>query len=204
MKNFKHILASILLTVSVFATITYTSCNGDKCGNVECKNGGSCNDGSCTCPTGYKGDLCEIPPGFCDLYQCQNGGTCENGACTCLAGYEGVTCENEVRAKFIGTYTCVDKVTGSPMTVSYVTQIQAGDQLAQVRILNFANQFTQPVIATVSGKSVSVDLQSPDGNGKTIQAAATINPNDGSLEWIYQIKNSSNVTIDCEGVWDKN
>lgn len=205
MKNFKYILFTALLALCAFSITTYTSCNSNKCKNIECKNGGTCNDGNCTCPSGYKGDLCEIPPGFCDLYQCQNGGTCVNGGCTCPAGYEGTVCETETRTKFISNYICQDKVTGSPVIFQYTAQIIAGTQLNQIKILNFGNgQFTQPVTGNVIGNSVVVPVQIPDGNGKSVQASATLSPDGLSIDWIYQIKTASNVTTDYEGVWGQN
>jgi hypothetical protein len=205
MKNFKYIFFTALLALCAFSVITYTSCKRDKCKTVACKNGGACNDGDCTCPSGYKGDFCEIPPGFCDLYQCQNGGTCENGGCTCPAGYEGTVCEIETRNKFTGNYICLDKITGAPATFQYTTQILEGDQLNQVKITNFGNgQFTHPVIANVSGNSLVIPYQEPDDNGKSVQATAILSPDGLSIDWIYRIRTASGVTTDYEGVWGKN
>ena len=66
----------LFLLVSVFWTVTVTSCKEDKCGSQYCLNGGSCNSetGNCQCPQGYEGEHCETKvtnPG----YVCQSG-TC--------------------------------------------------------------------------------------------------------------------------------
>lgn len=61
MKNLKTILLASVLTVGVFSSTLFTSCNQDKCKNVTCNNGGVCNetDGSCTCAAGFEGTNCE-------------------------------------------------------------------------------------------------------------------------------------------------
>jgi hypothetical protein len=56
---FKAILVSALATFSVFTSITYISCNRDKCKSVVCGHGGVCNSGACVCPSGYEGSNCE-------------------------------------------------------------------------------------------------------------------------------------------------
>ena len=61
MKNLKSILMASFLTVGIFSTALFTSCNQDKCKDTVCKNGGTCNetDGSCNCPVGYEGSNCD-------------------------------------------------------------------------------------------------------------------------------------------------
>ena len=56
---FKTILISALAAFSVFSSITYISCNRDKCKTIVCANGGVCNSGTCVCPSGYQGSNCE-------------------------------------------------------------------------------------------------------------------------------------------------
>jgi hypothetical protein len=61
MKSTRNIILSALLTIAAFGTITYTSCNKDKCKDVVCSNGGTCDTetGNCMCATGYEGTTCE-------------------------------------------------------------------------------------------------------------------------------------------------
>lgn len=59
MKNIKSILIASFLTVGIFSSAVFTSCNQDKCKDVVCQHGGTCTDGSCTCPSGYEGANCQ-------------------------------------------------------------------------------------------------------------------------------------------------
>ncbi len=61
MKNLKSLLMASFLTVGIFSTTLFVSCNGDKCKDVVCNNGGTCNesDGSCNCAVGYEGANCD-------------------------------------------------------------------------------------------------------------------------------------------------
>lgn len=61
MKNLKSLFLASFLTVGIFSTTLFVSCNGDKCKDVMCSNGGTCNesDGSCNCAVGYEGENCE-------------------------------------------------------------------------------------------------------------------------------------------------
>ena len=59
MKNLKSILLASLLTVGLFSSVVFTSCDQDACKDIICANGGVCTDGSCACPSGYEGTLCE-------------------------------------------------------------------------------------------------------------------------------------------------
>ncbi len=57
--RFKTILLSALGALTVFAAVTISSCNNDKCKAIVCAYGGVCTDGACICPSGYEGPQCE-------------------------------------------------------------------------------------------------------------------------------------------------
>ncbi len=61
MKNLKSLFLASFLTVGIFSTTLFVSCNGDKCKDVACNNGGTCNesDGSCNCAVGFEGENCD-------------------------------------------------------------------------------------------------------------------------------------------------
>ncbi len=103
MKKLFNLLLPIMLSVSIFATVTYSACKQDKCKDITCKNGGSCSDGKCICHDGYSGSLCEtIDP--CKDVVCLNNGQCDNGDCDCTFEYEGDSCQNEIRANYTKIY----------------------------------------------------------------------------------------------------
>ena len=55
----KTIFFAVFVTVATFFSVTYFSCNRDKCKTIICANNGVCNDGNCICPSGYEGPNCE-------------------------------------------------------------------------------------------------------------------------------------------------
>jgi len=59
MKSIKHIALSIVLTLSVFGAVLYTSCSKSACKAVTCLNNGTCSGGTCVCPSGIGGNNCE-------------------------------------------------------------------------------------------------------------------------------------------------
>lgn len=55
----RNIILTVLLTVSAFALVVYTSCSTkDKCDSITCVYG-TCSEGVCTCYSGYTGTLCD-------------------------------------------------------------------------------------------------------------------------------------------------
>ncbi len=55
----KNILLTALLTIALFAGVSYTACKKDRCQNVICLNLGQCDNGACLCPVGFEGDRCQ-------------------------------------------------------------------------------------------------------------------------------------------------
>ena len=60
MKHTKSVVLTIILVLSAFVAVIYSSCKKDKCKGVDCKNTSICKDGLCVCPTGYSGKFCEL------------------------------------------------------------------------------------------------------------------------------------------------
>ena len=59
MKQAKLITLTLVIMVTAFCAVVYTSCTKDKCSGVSCLNGGYCNGGNCICPVGFVGFNCE-------------------------------------------------------------------------------------------------------------------------------------------------
>ena len=57
--SFKKILFAVFASAATFVSMTFVSCNRDKCKSVVCAHNGVCDGGACTCPSGYEGSNCE-------------------------------------------------------------------------------------------------------------------------------------------------
>ena len=60
MKPIKQIALGVLLTLSIFSAVIYSSCSKNECGAVTCLNKGVCVGGICKCTTGIYGANCEL------------------------------------------------------------------------------------------------------------------------------------------------
>uniref|UniRef100_A0A670HVK4 Slit homolog 1 protein n=1 Tax=Podarcis muralis TaxID=64176 RepID=A0A670HVK4_PODMU len=82
--------------------IIQAKCN--PCLSSPCQNRGTCQQDPldayrCICPSGYKGQNCELSVDGCSSRPCENGGTClshegseASFTCSCVDGFEGPTC----------------------------------------------------------------------------------------------------------------
>lgn len=140
----------------------------------------------------------------CKDVVCQNGGTCSEGTCTCVTGYEGTNCETAMRAKFVKTWSASDKEATTTTTVpTYISAIVAGSTVTDVKISNFSNAFfLADVLGTVSGNTITVASQQPDGDGYYITTGtATYDPTTKIITWSYTLKNPAGVEKSYAGSW---
>ena len=56
---FRKIVISALAVLTTVFSVTWLSCNRDKCKTIVCANKGVCSEGKCTCPAGFEGSNCE-------------------------------------------------------------------------------------------------------------------------------------------------
>jgi hypothetical protein len=104
-------------------------------------------------------------PDKCKSIVCAYGGVCNNGACSCVTGYEGTQCETVARNKFLGKWVVFEK--GSTTnSAQYELTVSEGQNVADVVITNFNNQFSVPVSGYI--RTDSIYLPSQTVNGKTI------------------------------------
>ena len=171
MRTIKRIALGAFLAISAFCAVLYTSCSKDACSGVTC----------------------------------QNGGTCSGGNCTCTTGYEGTSCETLSRTKFVKSWSASDLVSGSSTPISYTANIAAGagSDVTQVIIGNsFSDNFftVGPITATVSGNTITIPSQNPDGNKYSLSGTGTLANN--IITWSYTIKNdSTSVSEVYSGNW---
>ena len=86
----------------------------------------------------------------CKKITCYNGGFCNDGICSCQTGYEGDDCTMEVRAKFLGTYNVNDHCTITGDTTYTVNVAAAADEVLEVEIANFNNDFSNPITSVLN------------------------------------------------------
>lgn len=197
MRKIHSILLTTLLVFSVFSTITYTSCQQDKCKDITCLNGGGCAEGVCVCPTGYTGTLCQNAPAPdpCANVVCQNGGTCNNGSCACNTGYEGTNCQVLSREKFIGVYTGAEQCSIGSDTYS-MTIIAHSDNTK----LTLINLYNDNHVATCSITGSNLFTFSGMSGGITYSGTGSLSGNQISIS--YQISDG-NFTNSCTYVGTK-
>jgi len=130
-----------------------------------------------------------------------NGAACVDGACDCPSGYAGDSCNYEARSFFYGTYNVHDicSLTG----VSDYTVNISGDsgQLYKVNIANFANAFSNYVIATINGAQLNIAAQSPDNDGRIVSGSGTRSVN--TIQMSYSIAGSTGTNVCDQSTWEK-
>lgn len=162
----------LLMALGSMVVLSLASC--DPCSDVDCGDNGTCVEGDCECDEGFSGDACEIED-LCVTQdvECLNGGSCDDGVCTCVTGYEGDDCGTEMRAKFIATFS-VTEVCGSGSD-AYTSDITASSaDVSNVLISNVYNTFTNNVVATVDGMTLTIASQTPDNDGISIDGTGSI------------------------------
>jgi len=150
MKNLKTLLMASFLTVGIFSTVVYTSCNSDKCKDTVCNNGGTCNssDGSCNCASGWEGSNCQTQS-LSKILNSNNTTANYN-----FADNGGVACGN-----FTGTFSVT----------------RSGADTTKLILTNFGGfGLTTSVTATVDDNTLTIPLQAITGaTGNTVSGSGT-------------------------------
>ena len=144
-------------------------------------------------------------PDPCKDVVCNNGGTCVDGSCVCATGYEGTNCDTEVRTKAIGTWTVADSCSNSGTASYTVTVVTSTGGISEVKITNFWGTFTNQVVATVSGSTVTIARQQPDNDNFYVEGTGTVSGN--TITWSYTISDetvpTAIVSDVCSSTWTK-
>lgn len=185
MKNLKTIALSLIIVLGFFSLATYSACV-DPCMDVICENGGSCNNGKCACPQGYEGAYCETISDPCKNIFCLNDGKCIDGKCNCAPGFEGVNCETSTVEKFLGTWTVFENGTISNPR-QYEVSIQKDVAKDRVKVFNFANMFSAPIIIRINHDSLFIPEQMVEQH--EVGGWGILEPGDNSIILRYRIIN---------------
>jgi len=97
----------------------------------------------------------------CKTIVCAYGGVCNQGSCICPLGYEGTNCETISNYKFLGNWTVFEKGSSSK-AAEYPASI-VDSTLTVVKIINFNDYFTVPVIAYVNNDTLTIPNQELQG-----------------------------------------
>lgn len=117
----------------------------------------------------------------CDTTKCGNG-TCLDGTCECDLGYEkdkDGNCTVATRDKFLGNYTVNETCSNSGTATPYPVGIIAGVNINEVKMNGVygpvaSGGFAKSVVATVSGNTLTIARQQPDGDNIYIVGSGTI------------------------------
>lgn len=138
----------------------------------------------------------------CKDVECLNGGTCVEGDCECATGYEGTDCADEMRAKFISTYSVSDGCSTSGAATYDITVEKSSSAVNKVLIGNAWNTFVAKVVATVDGTTISIAAQQPDNDGFEISGSGTINGTKLTLNYTVTEKSTSATDV-CQSTCTK-
>ncbi len=95
----------------------------------------------------------------CKLTVCAYGGVCnDDGSCTCQTGYEGERCEVISRDKFKGAWRVTEDGTQSS-PAQYTVSVEDGNNIDEVSIRNFNNQFNDIITGKIKGDSIYIASQ---------------------------------------------
>jgi len=140
----------------------------------------------------------------CKDVVCLNSGTCIDGTCDCATGYEGSDCGTLSTDKFTDTWT-VNEDCSSSAPASYIVSISNGAAVNQVTITNVWDAFSNSVVATVEGSTITIATQEPDSDGFTVSGSGTISSDGNTITMNYTVTDTSNGDQDncTNSIWTK-
>ena len=124
-----------------------------------------------------------------------------DGGCECPNGYSGDSCNYESRSFYYGTYNVHDVCSLTGVSDYTVNISEVPNQLFQVYIANFANSFSNLVIATINGTQINIAAQSPDNDGRILSGSGTRSEN--TIQMSYSIADGSGVNTCDQSTWEK-
>lgn len=105
----------------------------------------------------------------------------------CDTGYEGTDCKTEVRTKFIKSWNAEDTPpSGSKLLYTCPIATSSSSITSVIISKSFADgTFDNNINATISGTTITISPQIPDGDGYKIEGNGTLA--NGKIQWTYTI-----------------
>lgn len=148
---------------------------------------------------------CESDP--CEDVTCVNGTAVASGDncnCDCDAGYEGDDCTTLSRTKFVGTYTVADACSESGAGTYTVTITASSTEVDKVLISNFWGAYSNNVIATVDGNTLTIANQDPDSDGYPVSGTGTYSATNNTITVNYTVTETASGDTDvCQATYTK-
>ncbi len=147
---------------------------------------------------------------FCSLYgcrnkcqdiECMNGGECIDGSCDCADGFSGTDCSAIISLNMLGTYNVTETC---PDLEAYTVNILADTlSIFSVKIAGFFNgSFNNLISANLNNNSITIPLQDPDGDGRTVSGSGTFIP-PVEIDWNYTVSDSTGSNNCANSIWLK-
>jgi hypothetical protein len=167
-----------------FAVVGFTACESDKCKDKDCGEGICLDDGACDCNDGYEYDA--------------------KGECKTL-----------IEHKFVGGYIATETCSLSGQATPYGVSVAHGTSETDLKVTikgaygkdTDGSDFYQTVVnATVSGSSLTIASQDPDGDGFFIEGTGTIDTTStpDKITMSYKVKYPNGQFDECNStVWSK-
>lgn len=135
--------------------------------------------------------------------------SCSKDDKICNEGYEGKNCDVEIRTKFLGVWSALDrKEDGTQLPAYTATIVKNPSSIAKMNIGGFSGipsngGFAADVIVNANGTSFTIPSQEPDADGYSVQGSGTL----GSTNTItvnYTITKISTGQVNTyTGTWTK-
>lgn len=111
----------------------------------------------------------------CGKKDCGNG-ICDevDGSCNCDPGYEydaDGSCLVKTQDKYVASYNIHDDCTSG--VDDYVGSVSANADVTKVNFFKVWNLFTNAVVASIDGTSVTIARQEPDSDGYFVEGTGT-------------------------------
>lgn len=181
MRRMKPVLLTSLLTLTIFVSVLFISCE---------KSAIKYNDTTLVRP--------------CEDVVCLNGGACSDGVCHCAYGFEGVHCETKWSDKFIGTYKASDECYTGSNQYYLVNILPVPNYSGMLNIQNLGTACPgTSFVATINPEKTTFHI-APQSTCGNIYISGEGNMN-GQYINIYLVQRDSvnHVSTNCSIVLDK-